>query len=370
MKRFCKKVDISDPAFVRSAVLECLRKRSKRMRPDTVRLFSSVGGVSRTQARRLLSDMDGRYYSIVDSITGIMVSELESGDLTLPPIRMRDKSDGKGGKVRRIAVQEIRQLLYDHVAVMAMWELNRLMGEHQVSGRKGMGQSMGARLVSKWVRGFNGRRFYFAKMDIRKYYNSVDVSRLVSWLGRRVKNARLLWLVDKLLRTGEPGLNIGSYLSHFLANLYLSDVWHYAKQRLDGIRQALFYMDDLLLLGTNRRKLLRDAREVEFLLEAKGLKVKDGWQVHECSVHRPIDVVGVRFSRRLETVRKRIFRKARRALLRVNRAIKGRRRFTRTMACRLSSYHGWLVKASCTGFMRRTGEAAAMRESSLIIKTI
>lgn len=89
--------------------------------------------------------------------------------------------------------------------------------------------------------------------------------------------------------------------------------------------------------------------------------------VHECLRKRckrlrPLDVMGIRFSPRVETLRKRIFRRARRSLLRVKRALRGRARVTRGMALRAASFHGWLEHASCFRFTERVGERAAVKK--------
>lgn len=360
MKRFCKSVDITDVAFIRDAVLLCLDKSSKRKRPDTVRLFAEVGGLSRTAARKVLTERGELYDKIVDVIAAMMRAEISNERLTLPEVHIYEKEDGHSGKVRKLSVQEIRQLLYDHVAVVALSELNRLMGEHQVSGRKGLGTSYGHNLMRRWVV-HAGKKLYFAKLDIRNYYGSVDTAALMTWLARRVKNEKLLWLVETLVNTGDTGLNIGSYLSHYLANLYLSDVWHFAKQRADGIDHALFYMDDMVLIGGNRRTLLRGVRQVVDMVEAKGLVVKDKWQVHRCTVRHPMDVMGIRFSPEAYTLRRRIFKRARRAVIRTRRMLRGRLKPNMRVARRLASFHGWLRRAECSGFSLRTREHRTLK---------
>lgn len=360
MKRFCKHIDITDVAFLRRAILECLQNRPKRMRPDTIRLFAAIGDVSRTKAKQILSFCEDEYMDIVKKIAECMSAELISEKLTLPPIHVRERLDGNNGKKRRIAVQEIRQLFYDHVAVIAMRELTRLLGEHQVSGRKKMGLSYGFRMMEKWVVRTK-KKLYFVKMDIRHYYDSVNTQDLLNMLKKRVKNDKLLWLVETLINSGEPGLNIGSYLSHFLANLYLSDVWHYAKQHVDGVKHALFYMDDILLIGHNKRKLKRAALEVIDKINAKGLTIKPGWQVHQCTAKRPIDIMGMRFSSNRKTLRKRVFRRARRSILRTKRALRGRLAVTQNRAFRSASYHGWLINASCFNFITRLKEQSAVK---------
>lgn len=367
MKRYCKNVDITDLPFIESAVFACLVKKCKRQRRDTVKLFARICACNLATAYEILMQRDERYGRAVQKIARIMRGEILRGRLTLPRIHVKAKHDGDSGKIRKISVQHIWQLLYDHVAVMAMRELNKLMGEHQVSGRRGMGGSYGQRLVRKWVQR-SKKRVYFAKLDIRHYYESVNTERLMTWVERHVKNPRLMWLIRTLTATGESGLNIGSYLSHFLANLYLSDVWHFAMQQTDGVKHALFYMDDLLLIGSNKRKLSKAVYAIIERIElTKGLQVKPNWFIRACSTERPIDIMGIRFSPRRQTIRKRIFRRARRAFLRLARFMRHHAKASIKLARRVVSYNGWFSRTNCKTFISRIRSAAVMKVAASII---
>lgn len=365
MKRYCKKVDISSLPFIEAAVLACLAKKCKRERRDTVKLFARICKCEYKEAYEILMDRGEAYGNAVHAIAAMMQREIANRELRLPKIRVKEKQDGSSGKVRKISVQHIWQLFYDHVAVLAMRELNKIMGEHQVSGRKGMGGVYGQRVIRKWL--YGKKKVYFTKLDISRYYDSVHTEKLIAWLGRRVKNEQLMWLVSTLIRTGENGLNIGSYLSHFLANLYLSDVWHYAMQKANGIKHALFYMDDLLLVGSNKRKLKKGVYEVIGLIEEKGLKVKEGWHIRLCEYGRPIDIMGVRFSRKKETLRKRIFRRARRAIIRLARFVRKHAKASVRLARRVVSYNGWISRANCKKFAERVKLCELLKMAGKII---
>lgn len=368
MKRYCKDVDISDMHFITSAVFACLTKKCKRLRHDTVKLFARISCCSIDAAREMLINRDERYTEAVMKIASIMQQEITSGKLKLPPIHVKAKYDGDSGKIRKISVQHIWQLLYDHVAVMAMRELNKLMGEHQVSGRRGMGGAYGQRFVRRWVQG-SSKRLYFVKLDIKRYYESVNLERLMAWVERRIKNPRLMWLIRSLTATGEHGLNIGSYLSHFLANLYLSDVWHYAMQRVDGVSHALFYMDDMLITSRNKRKLRKAVRSIITYIETeKGLQVKENWHIRCCTHDRPIDLMGIRFEPRRQTLRKRIFRRARRSIIRLARFMRHHAKASVKLARRAVSYHGWLKRTNCKTFLSDIRAAAVMGVACDIIK--
>ena len=85
------------------------------------------------------------------------------------------------------------------------------------------------------------------------------------FLRKQVKNDDLLYLVETLIASYKQGLSIGSYLSQWLCNYYLSFAYHYAQQKLFKVQKRrgqekrtrlfykiIFYMDDILILGPRK----------------------------------------------------------------------------------------------------------------------
>lgn len=103
-----------------------------------------------------------------------------------------------------------------------------------------------------------------------------------------------------------------------MANIYLSELYHLAMERTGGaVHHALFYMDDMLLIGQNKRKMLKAVNMLIQKATRMGLKVKDTWNIWVVSKTNPIDMMGFRFSKGCTTIRKRIFVNIRRSLIRV-----------------------------------------------------
>ncbi|MGC8000391.1 RNA-directed DNA polymerase, partial [Salmonella enterica] len=69
---------------------------------------------------------------------------------------------------------------------------------------------------------------YCLKMDIRKCYPSIDHLILKNIVRKKIKDKRLLELLDGIIDSA-PGIPIGNYLSQFFANLYLSYFDHWLK---------------------------------------------------------------------------------------------------------------------------------------------
>ena len=97
-----------------------------------------------------------------------------------------------------------------------------------------------------------------------------------------------MWLVDTLLKTFRKGLSIGSYLSQFLCNLYMSQLYHEISERMYHIRKrraggaervnlvkhVLFYMDDIYITGTNAKLLNMAAKRIVSYAAKMGMTIK------------------------------------------------------------------------------------------------
>ena len=62
---------------------------------------------------------------------------------------------------------------------------------------------------------------YCLKLDIRKFYPSINHEKLKQILARKIKDKSLLQLLSEIIDSAD-GVPIGNYLSQFFANLYLT----------------------------------------------------------------------------------------------------------------------------------------------------
>ena len=62
---------------------------------------------------------------------------------------------------------------------------------------------------------------YCLKMDIVKFYPSIDHDILKTILRKKIKDKDLLWLLDVIIDSAD-GVPIGNYLSQYFANIYLA----------------------------------------------------------------------------------------------------------------------------------------------------
>lgn len=106
---------------------------------------------------------------------------------------------------------------------------------------------------------------YVAKLDVKKYFDSISHEVLKAKLRRLFKDERLLSLFDAIIdsysTTEGRGVPIGNLTSQYFANFYLSELDHLAKEVLQ-IPVYLRYMDDILLFGDDKELLKRQIDEM------------------------------------------------------------------------------------------------------------
>lgn len=111
-----------------------------------------------------------------------------------------------------------------------------------------------------------GQYKYVAKLDVRKYFDSISHEVLKEQLRKIYKDKQLLdvlgAIIDSYYVTEGKGLPIGNLTSQYFANYYLSGLDHYAKEQLQ-IPVYVRYMDDILLMMNDLLLLKRVVKEIE-----------------------------------------------------------------------------------------------------------
>ncbi len=175
-------------------------------------------------------------------------------------------------KPRVIAAAPFRDRVVHH-ALMQIIEptIDRTFISDSYACRKGKGVHVAVDRYQAWAQTYR----YVLKMDIQQYFPTIDHDLLKEKLQRRIKDARVLALLDRIVEsspqsTAEPyyfpgddlltpldrrvGIPIGNLTSQFFANLYLDDFDQYIKQALK-VRPYLRYVDDMVVLGDDKGRL-------------------------------------------------------------------------------------------------------------------
>lgn len=296
-------------------------------------------------------------YPFTEIVISKIQNEIKSGNISFPEIWYREKVDGSSGKIRRIGIQNIKQQLYDYIAVEGLKPVLKRIGEYQYASIEGRGTVKGKEVISHWIRNRNMR--YFVKLDVRKCFESIDQNKMMEYLRRLVKNEPLLNLIELLLRSFERGLSIGSYLSQYLCNLYMSILYHEimenmcrtregkrGNKRVDLVRHCLIYMDDILLIGPRKRDLEKATKLTARKASEMGLEIKPNYQVRQIDGNC-IDMLGFKIYRTHTEIRGRTFLRVRRSFRRA------RKRLTEGVARKCLSYYGYLKHTNSRRFQRK-----------------
>lgn len=352
MKRYCKAVDITDRALISTAVYKCLKKKYKRN--DVLRLLSTYTILDVNQIYCILRRYGKNALRfLVEAVIDDIRNEIINWGIKFPPVWYREKVDPSSGKIRRIGIQNIKHQLYDYIAVIALQPMLKRIGEHQYASIKGRGTLKGARDVRRWLK--NRKLTFVAQADVRKCYESINKERLMQFLERYIKNVLLLKLIRKLIYSFEKGLSIGSYLSQFLCNLYMSILYHDVaenmfrvrkhrngcSERINLVKKQTFYMDDTLFAGTNKKDIKKAMKL--FIRKAKemGLTIKSTFRIYRIT-GTFVDMMGYRIYQNKMTIRRRNFRRIRRAYTRAKICYETHKLIPPKLAKRCSSFYGFL----------------------------
>ena len=152
----------------------------------------------------------------------------------------------------------------------------------------GRGAHSGVTMLKRYLK--DPKASYFLKIDIKKFFPSIDKEVMMAKLERRIKDSKVLDLCHRVIFEFEgEGLPIGNYTSQYFANFYLSDLDHYMKEQFH-CKWYLRYMDDIVILGWSKSWLRRALKRIREIVGKWGLKVKDNWCIRPTS--EGIDWVG------------------------------------------------------------------------------
>ena len=180
---------------------------------------------------------------------------------------------------------------------------------------------------------------YVYKIDMRKFYQSIDHEKLKEAVRRKVKDKRLVDLLDVLVDSypDTVGIPIGNLMSPILSNFYLNPLDREAKNR--GLMYYR-YNDDIVVMSTSKDALRDFKTAAHRIAEDLKLDIKSNEQIFPIE-RFGIDVMGYVVQRRRILIRRRTERRFRRNArrFRINPTAHGLKS--------LDSQWGWLKVSRC-----------------------
>lgn len=219
--------------------------------------------------------------------------------------------------------------------------------------------------ISRWRRFMaeyykkNGAEGYFVKLDVRKYFPSINHSILKEKLSRIVGDGKILDLLFKIIdsynKEEDVGLPMGNQTSQCFALLYLDNVDRYLKEKM-RVKYYVRYMDDMLFLVRDKAKAQRCIEHVKALLKENKLVLNPKSQITE--VKNGVDFLGWRFlyadnGKIVQKVRpstkKRIIERAKLTVFQVRTHRKNEIKLSEAKA----SYEGYLMSGNAYHFFQK-----------------
>ena len=185
---------------------------------------------------------------------------------------------------------------------------------------------------------------YCLKLDMKKYYPSINHTILKQKYARLIKDKDLLWLIGEIIDSteGDTGIPIGNYLSQYSGNLYLSCFDHWVKE-VKHIRHYYRYMDDIVILSGSKEQLHELIRDIRTYADTHlRLNIKSNWQIFPTFV-RGLDFLGYRFFRGYILLRQSTKRNLRKKMRALRKKVERGRKMNFHEWSSISSYNGWLV---------------------------
>lgn len=199
---------------------------------------------------------------------------------------------------------------------------------------------------------------YCLKLDVRKFYPSIDHDILYEILQKKIKDKKLLTLLKEIIYLAD-GVPIGNYLSQFFANLYLAYFDHWVKEELK-CKFYFRYADDIVILSDSKEFLRSVLVSMKlYLHNVLKLELKQNYQIFPVD-SRGIDFVGYRFFHTHVLLRKSI--KVR--LFRLIKRYKDKKIDRIELRRRMQSYFGWLKFCNSKNLLHKIQLETGLRFSN------
>jgi retron-type reverse transcriptase len=214
-------------------------------------------------------------------------------------------------KPRQIAAAPFRDRVVHH-ALMNIVE--PLLDPHFIYDSYACRKNKGVHQAVARYQGWARRYHYALKLDIQRYFPSIDHEILLAKIARHIKDRSTLALFDTLIRTSpiypdnpprhypgddlftpvqrRIGIPIGNLTSQFLANLYLNAFDHFMCSEL-RVPAYLRYVDDMIVLDNDKSRLHDIRYAAEDFLRRERLRLHPR-KAQVVPVRQGLDVLGYR----------------------------------------------------------------------------
>ena len=230
----------------------------------------------------------------------------------------------KKPKYRIVMAQNISDKIINHLVAkyLIVDVVEKSLINENVATRKNKGTHYGMKLLKQYlIKLSKEKEIYALKIDIHKFFYSIDHNILKDLLKTKIKDKDALNIISKIIDSTnneyinktikkykeneikyiknqniknkdkiineigripyyniDKGLPIGNMTSQIMAIFYLNELDHYIKEKLK-IKYYIRYQDDMILLSQNKKYLIECLDEIKTIIEKYKLKTNNKTQI-------------------------------------------------------------------------------------------
>jgi DNA polymerase III delta subunit len=163
-----------------------------------------------------------------------------------PKLRLINKACVKDRVLHR-AIFRILCPIFDKSFIFDSYSCRNNKGAHKAVNRL----NCFAKKVSK----NNTETCFVLKLDVKKFFASINQDILINLIKRKIEDGDAIWLIEKIIKSFLKGLPLGNITSQLFANVYLNELDQFVKHKLK-IKYYVRYCDDFVILDQSKVNLI------------------------------------------------------------------------------------------------------------------
>lgn len=263
----------------------------------------------------------------LDLVAEATAQKLKNGTWRAKAIHdVRQINDGIALKKRNIVCPEfVREQIVHHAILRVCGPLFMKKFYHYSFGSvPGKGKEKAIKAIRKAIQDHRKAKYYTV-LDVHHFFESVEPLVAFRAIRRTISDKKVLLLFFLILHNNlarwpngtikRDGLLMGMYTSPWIGNIVLDPVDHILKDD-HSMYFVARYMDDIIIIHSNKRKMLKAITAAEEYLKSIGLQLKQQPAIHKVD-DVPISYIGATITREKAVMRPAPFLRAKRTAKRL-----------------------------------------------------